>query len=152
MKQMVTLILACCAMFYPATVMANAGAIYLLNQHVNQQNRDNEVVAVPGDNDAFVIVRHYYRSGPEFRICDRSDVRGIVAMKDHCAKERRVVHGIFSWTGYHYEYDAIGKGLSPQAYLDNRFGEGVIKHAGVGYMRGALLLFYKVVLSSAGDN
>lgn len=136
--------LAAAAIIQPAVANGGAGAaaaIILNNQRAVQAA---QIPLPPGHNDGFVEVDAFYREGPAFRVCpDRTGAR-VRLRGGQCQIRTRVRNGFLDWR-YHFEYvPPIGM----QAYLDEKFGEGVTEFAGVSSREVAhassLVIFYRI--------
>lgn len=134
----------------PITAQAN-GAVAAAYMMMNEREEDTpETIQMTGvTNDGFVYAEPYYRSGPEFRICLEQEGKRIVARNAQCMDKIRVRDGFFSLSGYHYEYEPAGEGVTPQDYLDMQFGGNVAEVVGIGNRRSRyvdqLVIFYKTL-------
>jgi len=127
---------------------AAAAAAVIAASNNKRAEQSAEIVIPPQRNDGFIETSEFYRDGPVFRICPGQDGKSIVARPTGCAVKTRIRDGFFSLSGYHYEYDMIGPGMDPQAFLDNQFGAGVTIFAEVSSRllggRARLVIFYSL--------
>lgn len=97
--------------------------------------------SLPPHNDGLVEVTAYYMDGPRFLICQPSSVDEVRLFKGRCMKrdsEARLKQRI-----------TLVPGVSPQQYLDRRFGAGETVFVGLGKRAlsrnvDALVIFYRI--------
>lgn len=131
--------------------MANAAAAAIL---MAEKEPPSVFFGVFPLNDAFVLEDHFFRSGPEFRLCS-PEYRGSASVfkKNEESKcgirnyQHKDIGLMDKMSGNFIIEDATD--VSPQEYLDIMYGEGTVILAGVGGIKGGrdrdtLVLFYKI--------
>lgn len=97
--------------------------------------------SLPPHNDGLVEVTAYYMDGPRFLICQPSSNDEVKFIGGRCMKRDSE-----AWLK---ERITRVPGVSPQQYLDRRFGEGATVFVGLGKRAlsrnvDALVIFYRI--------
>jgi|GEM_PF-5212278 len=81
---------------------------------------------------------HYYQAGDQERVCYSEAEPLLIAMGHQCVIERVLDSSIFSLRHFSEEVNPQGPGLSPQQYLDERFGAEKTKLIKTVYARAGM--------------
>lgn len=128
-------------------VLPSLTITYLIYSFANAEN----IVTSDSVNDGFVTIdtQFVYKDGPQLFICDKTK-RRVVALSDEkkCATKKIVVPPLWSLESVKYNYSNKHDGITPQAYLDFKYGDGVVKFVGLGTQRqvGSFRLYSQVTL------
>ncbi len=108
--------------------------------YYEQQNKLKKAQGIERISHINIPYGHYYELDGKQWLCYREGEPLLVAMDSHCVIEQVKDDSVFSLRRFSEEVIHKGPGLSPQQYLDERFGAGntrLIKtvHARSGMLR-----------------
>lgn len=149
MKQSIRTKTLTAALFFAVLLFTLPSISFAYVQLMQDSESPSKIIAMPVANDGFLYAAEYYRDGPGYRICLPQEGKRIVSGLDGCKDKVRIKNGFFSLSGFRYEYEPAGIGITPQDYIDSRFGVGVAEVVGIGNRLSKhidhLVIFYRTL-------